>query len=153
MEKTSSFVSHKFKPWDIVCNLNWWHQYLHSVNTGAVVDKVLNDWNLILKDCYGIHNSKNFVLKKDHKTKFRIWDTVKLIREPSYYNQWPSKFIVDNIKGTAVYYGKHRSEFYVENDLQLVARPGDHDEVSLPKLAITYTIIGILIWYLLGKYL
>ena len=56
-------------------------------------------------------------------------------------------------EGTAVYYGLHNSEFYVDSDIKLVARPGDHDEVSLPKIAITYTIIGVLIGYLLGKYI
>ena len=146
-------IPHNFKVWDVVCDFKRRHQYQSQANTGTKIERVLHNGDLILKDVYGIQKYENFVLKKTHKPKFKAWDIVKLIGFPEYYNQWPSQFVVKKVEGTAVYYGLHNSEFYVDSDIQLVARPGDHDEVSLPKLAITYTIIGVLIGYLLCKYL
>lgn len=143
-------LPHNFKVWDVVCDFKRRHQYDSKVNTGVKIERVLQNGDLVLKDAYGIHKYENFVLKKTHTPKFKAWDIVKLIGFP---DQWPSQFVAKKAEGTAVYYGLHNSEFYVDSDIQLVARPSDHEEVNLPKLAITYTIIGILIWYLLGKYL
>ena len=148
-----SNIPHNFKVWDVVCDFKRRHQYQSQANTGTKIERVLHNGDLILKDVYGIQKYENYVLKKTHTLKFKAWDIVKLIGFPEYYNQWPSQFVVKKAEGTAVYYGLHNSEFYVDSDIKLVARPGDHDEVSLPKIAITYTVIGILIGYLLGKYL
>ena len=81
---------------------------------------------------------------------FKAWDIVKLIGYPEYYNQWPSQFVVKKAEGTAVYYGLHNSEFYVDSDIQLVARPSDHDEKGYPGIVV---LIGMIVGYLLGKYL
>ena len=151
MDKIPNAISYKFDVWDIVCDKNNRHMYIPQVNTGAVVEKVLYDWNLILKDCYGIHNYENFILKKNHRPKFMKWDTVMFTNFPTYYDRWPCKFVVKKVEGTAVYYGSHRFDFYLEDDLKLMQRWDK--EVNLPFVAAQYIIIGILIGYLLGKYL
>lgn len=147
-------LPHNFKVWDVVCDFKRRHQYDPKVNTGVKIERVLQNGDLVLKDAYGIHKYENFVLKKTHTPKFKAWDIVKLIGFPEYYNMWPSQFVVKKAEGTAVYYGLHNSEFYVDSDIQLVARPSDHDHSNLkPALIPIYIFIGILIWYLIGKYL
>ena len=79
------------------------------------------------------------------------WDTVMFTNFPTYYDRWPCKFVVKKVEGTAVYYGSHRFDFYLEDDLKLMQRWDK--EVNLPFVAAQYIIIGILIGYLLGKYL
>lgn len=142
-------LPHNLKIWDVVCDFKRRHQYNCKVNTGAKIERVLHTGDLVLKDCYGIHKYENFVLKKTHTPKFKAWDIVKLIGFPEYYDIGPSQFVAKKVDGTAVYYGLHSSEFYVDSDIELVARPNDHQETGYPGFVI---LIGMIVGYLIGKF-